>query len=207
MRWIAGCLLVAAAAVVPPPVLAQEGRTTTVIVVRHAERASQDPNSDLSPAGLARAAALVPLVTGRGVAAIYTTEFCRTGQTAEPSAVALGIPLYVAAIGSRAGGLDGCNPAIRSERIPVESASTPATLARRILDAHPGGTVLVIGHSNTVPALVEALGGPTQCGGVLPRAEGACNLAEDVFHHVFIVRVTEGVVPTVEHLSVGMVPG
>jgi phosphohistidine phosphatase SixA len=207
VRGIAGCLLVAALAAVAPPALAQEGSTTTVIVVRHAERASRDPNSDLSPAGLARAAALVPLVTGRGVAAIYTTEFCRTAQTAEPSAVALGVPLFVAGIGSRAGGLDGCNPAIRSERVAVESAAAPATLARRILDAHPGGTVVVVGHSNTVPALVEALGGPTQCGRVLPRADGECNLAEDVFHHVFVVRVTEGAGATVEHLSVGRVPG
>jgi broad specificity phosphatase PhoE len=36
----------------------------------------------------------------------------------------------------------------------------PAELWRRIVAEHRGETVLVVGHSNTIPAIIGALGGP-----------------------------------------------
>jgi phosphohistidine phosphatase SixA len=44
---------------------------------------------------------------------------------------------------------------------------------------HGAGTVLVVGHSNTVPAIVEALGAP---------AVGA--IADDEYFHLFIVQIS-----------------
>jgi broad specificity phosphatase PhoE len=41
----------------------------------------------------------------------------------------------------------------------VAAADDPRGLARRVLREHGGGRILVVGHSNTVPAIVAALSG------------------------------------------------
>jgi broad specificity phosphatase PhoE len=117
-----------------------------VIVVRHAERAdggagagtsmagSNDPQ--LSVAGKARAQALAAMLVDAGVTAIYTTEYVRTKDTAAPLAASIGVTAEVV------------------------MAREAATLVARV-KAHKTGVVLVVGHSNTVPAIITALGGPT----------------------------------------------
>jgi hypothetical protein len=45
--------------------------------------------------------------------------------------------------------------------------------------ASGGSTILVVGHSNTVPAIVSALGAPA-----MPE------IGDDEYFHLFIVRVT-----------------
>jgi len=118
---------------------------TTVFVVRHAERAAE-PAADpgLTPAGQARAEALPRAVRGAGrVTAIYSTQYRRTQATAAPLAAALGIAVTT-------------RPASAAN-----SATYAQELAREILSRHAGETVVVVGHSNTVPAIVAALsGGP-----------------------------------------------
>jgi broad specificity phosphatase PhoE len=124
-------------------VQAAAARPTTVLVVRHAERAAE-PAADpgLTPAGQARAEALPAAVAGDGpVAAIYTTQLRRTRDTAAPLGARAGVPVTVR---------------------PVDAATAPsyaADLARHILQSHRGQTVVVVGHSNTVPGIVAALGG------------------------------------------------
>ncbi len=126
------------------PVAAQE----TVILVRHAERADggaaaqagsmtgapADPS--LSPAGVARAEKLASMLADAGIRGIYTSEFKRTQETARPLASRLG--LEINAVASR----------------------DSAQLVAKIRAAHARGTVLVIGHSNTIPAVIKAFGGP-----------------------------------------------
>ncbi|MGQ0428903.1 MAG: phosphoglycerate mutase family protein [Gammaproteobacteria bacterium] len=114
--------------------------TTTVFVMRHAEKAAV-PGDDppLSPAGEARALALA-LQFGRGpresgLDCIIVSEFKRTQDTVRPLANRLGVPVIVV-------------PAGQSERA-----------AERALTEYRGGRVLIVGHSNTVPALVEELSG------------------------------------------------
>ena len=68
-----------------------------------------------------------------GVTAIYTTHFQRTVKTAEPLAKRLGLE-------------------VTRDDQPV------AELMRQIRERHPKGTVLVVGHSNTLPDLLTALG-------------------------------------------------
>ncbi len=114
---------------------------TTVIVVRHAERASEsDPDSPLSPAGEARAVALAAALADAGIGTLFATQYRRTRDTALPLAERLGLPVRVEETGGSA----------------EESA---AALARKIRSEHAGETVLVVGHSNTVPPIVRALGG------------------------------------------------
>ena len=133
--------LVAAAlllSVLAPAALAQ---TTVVILVRHGERedASQDPG--LSTAGQARASALVDVVKDAGVTAIYHTQYRRTRDTAAPVAAALHIEMTE--IGPKQG---------------EAAAAHAAAVAADILLKHAGSTVLVVGHSNTVPLIAAALG-------------------------------------------------
>jgi len=112
---------------------------TVVLLVRHAEKAAQPPQDPpLSEAGAARAQALVGVARDAGVTAIITTQYERTRKTAEPTATALHVTPEVVEAGA------------------VQHAKA---VADQILK-HPGGTVLVVGHSNTVPAIVGALGAP-----------------------------------------------
>jgi broad specificity phosphatase PhoE len=131
-------VLVCANAVV---VAAQQSATTTVILVRHAEKGDAPANDPgLTEAGAARARALMAIVRDAGVTTVITTQFARTRETARPAAEALGITPEVA----RAGG----------------SAAQHAQDVARMVQAHAGGVVLVVGHSNTIPAIVAALGAP-----------------------------------------------
>ena len=113
---------------------------TTVFVVRHAEKAVDGTrNPPLSVEGVAHAERLAALLgsgrEGARLAAIYATEFRRTRQTAE-------------AVAARAG-----------LRVKVLPAANVAAVAEDVKAHHRGSAVLVVGHSNTVPALIQALGG------------------------------------------------
>jgi len=115
--------------------------TTTVIFVRHAEKALVPAdNPGLSDAGKRRAAELArqlvdaDVVPGLGVDAIYSTSYRRTEETAQPVATALGLPI-----------------------IPYDASNTE-TIIDEIVKEHKGKIVLVVGHSNTVPALIGNMG-------------------------------------------------
>lgn len=124
--------------------LAQD--TTIVVVTRHAEKAAEgEDDPGLSEAGTRQARRLAALLADAGVRAIYTTSFRRTRETAVPLA--------------------------RLTNAPIETLDEagPDDIARVVLDAHRGETVLVVGHGNTVPRIVEALG----AGAVEPLDERA----------------------------------
>ena len=109
----------------------------TFVVVRHAEKATDDPeNPSLSAAGQARAAVLAERLRDAPLVAAYATEFRRTQQTAQPVADAHRLPLTAYYARGPAG-----------------------EIAAHWKQAHRSGTVLVVGHSNTVPALVATLCG------------------------------------------------
>ena len=120
-----------------PPVDAGADAGATFILVRHAEKAADDPRDPtLSEAGVARAAALTRQLHGRPLDAVYATRFRRTQQTAAPVALDHGLP------------------------VTTYDADAPAAqVAAMLRGAHPHGTVLVVGHSNTVPAIAQALCG------------------------------------------------
>lgn len=115
-----------------------------VIVVRHAERAdggatpgnsmTASPDPQLSDAGKARAQKLALMLADAGVMAIYTTEYLRTRDTAAPLAAKIGVTAEV-----------------------VMARDADVLVAK--IKSHKAGAVLVVGHSNTVPAIIKALGG------------------------------------------------
>ncbi len=119
--------------------LAQDG-PSLIVLVRHAEKASAtDPDPSLSEAGRARADALVATLRHAPPNWIVVTSRKRTAETAAPVAATFHVtPQVVSLDGGGAAHLSAVVEAVRKQR----------------------GTVLVVGHSNTVPALVKALGGP-----------------------------------------------
>jgi broad specificity phosphatase PhoE len=122
-------LLIALAALVAAPALAQP----TVYVVRHLNTPSGQSDPDLLPEGRQAAEALASWFGDAPPGAIYLTEYKRTRQTAQPLATRLGLTPIV-----------------------YDPRDTPALIARV---RRENGPVLIVGHSNTVPDIVEALGG------------------------------------------------
>lgn len=121
---------------------AEAGAQQAVILVRHAElpgAAMADPkNVPLAPAGKARARRLAELLKDAGVSAIYVTDFLRTNQTAQPLAKELGKTLTVVPKGD------------------------PRDLVERLRKQHAGQTVVLVGHTDTLPGLIKALGHPAE---------------------------------------------
>lgn len=105
------------------------------VLVRHAEKAKDDPKDPtLSEAGIARAERLAASLADARVLAVYATPYRRTQLTAAPTA--------------RSHGLD----------VRTYDAALPATeFAQQLRTSHRRDTVLVVGHSNTIPALAGAL--------------------------------------------------
>lgn len=110
-----------------------------VFVVRHAEKVSEE-DERLSDAGRQRAERLARMLADAGVAALYATATERAQDTAKPLAKRLNLP-------------------VRTYELKREGAKLDARpLAERLESDHPKDVVLVIGHSNTVPELLRALG-------------------------------------------------
>lgn len=115
---------------------------TVVLLVRHAEKnVDGTPDPGLSDAGRSRLQALVTRVQPLEISVVYATPFKRTRQTGQAVADAQGVDLVVREFTS--GNVDEDALVFRDE----------------ILREHRGEVVLVVGHSNTVPPLVEALSG------------------------------------------------
>jgi broad specificity phosphatase PhoE len=138
-------LAVALIAVLLVPQAAEAQRA--VILVRHAEKRynSDEPAVPLSEQGDARAQALAGLLKDAGITAIYSTRTIRTMRTAAPLAKELGLKVTLA-----------------DQRDPEE-------LLERIRKDQPNGVVLIVGHANTVPQLLRALGDTDDVG--IPSSE------------------------------------
>ena len=150
-----------------------QAQATTIILVRHAEKAAE-PAADppLTAEGVARARTFAELVKDAGIQAIMSTQFERTKSTAAPIAEVLKLPV---------------------QQVDARLPQHPKLVADEILAKHRGHTVLVVGHSNTLPAIVQALGAP------LPAP--ICDAGYD---NVFVVTVPPTGPPTVVHLHYGV---
>lgn len=127
----------------------EEFKPITVFLIRHAER-EDEPRQDppLKKEGVARSQELARLLSGAGIKAIFTSQFTRTKQTAEPLATKLGLTVTSFTLKS-----NPSNPRL----IAVESTQE---VAGKILE-RSGESVLVIGHSNSIPDVIKMLGGDT----------------------------------------------
>jgi broad specificity phosphatase PhoE len=110
------------------------GRHTTVLLVRHADRAGT--LDQLNALGTVRAGVLAHVMDKAPLDAIIRSDAVRAEQTAAPTAAAEGL-------------------------IPIVlTGADVAAFVDEIRTNHRGQRVLVVGHSNTVPDIIAALGGP-----------------------------------------------
>ncbi|MCE1204029.1 MAG: histidine phosphatase family protein [Holophagaceae bacterium] len=118
------------------------GADTVVVVVRHAEKEADDPKDpNLSLTGQARATSLAKVLADCPLTRVLVSEYRRTLQTAEPTLRAHNLPVTTIPI--------------RQDRAEAY-AQRLASLIKR---DHQGEVILVVSHSNTVPAFVLALTG------------------------------------------------
>lgn len=151
------------AAVLAALAAAEAAAQQVVFVVRHAEKIS-DEDERLTEAGRARAARLAGMLRHAGITAIYSTDTDRTIGTARPLAEALGLKIAIYETGKWPDG--------RIDAVPF---------AERLRREAPRGIVLVVGHSNTVPAILSSLGCPE-----------AVTIEPDEYDNLFVVVPKEG---------------
>jgi broad specificity phosphatase PhoE len=126
-----------------------------IVVVRHAEKASTGGNDpELSVAGQKRAEALARILKDSQITAVFVTELKRTQQTAAPTARAAHLTPTV-----------------------LPAGDIPGLVAKlRALN----GNALVVGHGNTIPDLMKALGITTPV-----------TIPEDDYTEIFLVSLSD----------------
>ena len=132
-------------------VCATTSAQTTFILIRHAEKESGSTDPNLSKEGEARAQSLVRLLEKQKIDAIYSTNFNRTKNTVKPLADAKSISIQT-----------------------YEKEPDIDKLQKN------GGTIVICGHSNTIPALANKLIGKQQF----------TNFADDDYGNVLIINGT-----------------
>ena len=104
-----------------------------IFIVRHAEKASTGGNDpDLSLQGQKRADALAHILKDSQITSVFVTELKRTQETAAPTTKAAHV-----------------NPTV----VPGNDVAGLAAKVRAL-----NGNALVVGHGNTIPDLIKALG-------------------------------------------------
>jgi broad specificity phosphatase PhoE len=145
LRWFLPLLVLAGLA-------APAAALDTVYLVRHAEKAPWPAGADLdafqplSPAGVARAAALAVRLKNAGIVAVYTSRTTRTIETGAPLALAARIPVV-------------------ADDASTKPDQMGAFLAR-LREKHAADrAILLVAHSNTIPQLLMRFGAVPACYG------------------------------------------
>ncbi|CAN5508733.1 phosphoglycerate mutase family protein [soil metagenome] len=127
----------------------------SLLLVRHADidLPPVADNPTLNPAGKDRADKLARVASAAGISAIFTSSITRTKETAAPLAAKLGW-------------------------MPQVIPATPEFVTNVRAGAY-GPVVLVVGHSNTVPPLIDAL----------MKTTSSIAIGENEFDNLFIVSV------------------
>ena len=140
---------------------------TTFILVRHAETTGSGSNPNLSTDGQARATRLSQMLDKVKLNAVYSSNFKRTTQTAQPTATAKGLS------------------------VTIYDPTDPGNIASQVLNNYPLGAVLIVGHSNTIPELLNVLLG----------SNAYPDIPESEYDNLFIVHVSAIGEATMTHLK------
>ena len=126
-----------------------------IFLVRHAEKKKGD-DPQLSRKGRKRAQHLAHLLGAAKPDAIYSTHLRRTRETAAPLAETTGVEVVA---------------------LTADEHLVPE-MARRLMSDHTGEVVVVVGHSNTTPAIANAMG------------VDAPEIPEDDYDNVYLITFT-----------------
>jgi 2,3-bisphosphoglycerate-dependent phosphoglycerate mutase len=137
---------------------------TTIILLRHAEKDTSTLSSGmmqadppLSVKGVERSGKLLETLKSYHFDSIFSTNFNRTRNTVLPLATKFDLSLC------------------------LYDPKNQAAFAEKLLEMK-GKTILVVGHSNTIPALVNLLIGSAKY----------ANLADNEYDKIWILRVESG---------------
>lgn len=114
-----------------------EREPVTLIIVRHAEKLSSGDDPGLTGKGQKRARRLAELLSRQSIGAVYSTDYQRTVLTGAPTAKANNV------------------------EVTLYDAADAELFLKEVMSRHAGETVLITGHSNTVPGMVNLLSGAT----------------------------------------------
>ena len=129
-RPLLWALPLAAALLAPLTALAEP---SAIYIVRHAEKASEGKDPGLTAQGESRARNIGTILAQAGITHIFSSPTTRTRATAAPLAERTGVT------------------------VETYDPRAPQLLADKVHSLD--GAVLIVGHSNTVPALVRLFGG------------------------------------------------
>ena len=107
---------------------------TTVWIVRHAEKDRSDStnkNPSLTLQGLERANKWALFFKDKNIAAVYSTNYKRTQQTALPIA--------------------------KEQNLEIISYTAKELISEKFIADNKGKNIVIVGHSNTTPELVNSL--------------------------------------------------
>lgn len=142
----------------------------TIILVRHAEKnaaqAEMSGDPDLSPSGKDRAERLAKMAGKYRPGAVFSSDTKRTRQTAEPTAKR------------------------RHLEVQIYDPRKQADLVKQIL-ASKTKRFLIVGHSNTIPALVN----------ILINKDLFKDLDDNEYGTIYLVRIRDGKVKTAQVLA------
>ena len=137
---------------------------TTYYFVRHAEKACEDCNTcGLSAAGMLRSQALADYLERKGIDTIFASQCLRTQHTAQPLSGSL------------------------SEPVSIYQTNQLTSFIQK-LKTIPSRQVLVVGHSNQIPVMIDSL------------THEKIFIGEDEYDNLYIVK-KKGLFTTVTNLK------
>ncbi len=142
---------------------------TTFLLARHAETTGMGSNPSLSVQGLERVDELKRIMQNVSLNGVFSTNLNRTKETAQPVADEKGLAL------------------------DIYNAFNPNQLADNVLEDFQSGVTLVIGHSNTIPELLNVLTGTSNFS----------TIPEEEYDNLFVVSVLEKGRANVVHMKYG----
>ncbi len=150
--------------------VASQSKNKTIVLVRHAEK-DISPTADkgdpvLTAEGRDRATRLMNFVKRYKPHEIFSTDFKRTRDTVAPIA------------------------AKRNKQVQLYDATKPADLVAKIM-ASETDHYLIVGHSNTIPRLVN----------LLAKKEVFRDLLDSEHSVIYVVRMKNGVLKKIEILT------
>ena len=104
-----------------------------IYLVRHGEKEATGKDPALTAQGQARAQNIAMILQKAGIGHIFSSDYARTRQTAQPLAQRSGL------------------------KVQTYNAATPKALVETVKSL--SGAVLVVAHSNSLPELVRLFGG------------------------------------------------
>ena len=114
--------------------VAEKENTSVYYFIRHAEKDRSDStnkNPSLTIQGLERANKWALFFKDKNIAAVYSTNYKRTQQTAQPIA--------------------------KEQNLEIISYTTKELISEKFIANNKGKNIVIVGHSNTTPELVNSL--------------------------------------------------